>query len=144
MKKIKNCKHCYESFESRRSNHVYCTLSCKTKASYKRNGYKYVTGHYKKEEIALAVPENELPVSKELLDAFKALETKIETISSKPEINGSSISNAAFGSAAADATVYIGKKLFAPQLLPATKGDVDALKQEIQNLKFLLRLKGNS
>lgn len=80
------------------------------------------------------MPENELPVSNELLDAFKALETKIETISSKPEINGSSISNAAFGSAAADAT------LFAPQLLPATKGDVDALKQEIQNLKFLFRM----
>ncbi|MFC5193766.1 hypothetical protein ACFPH8_00355 [Bizionia hallyeonensis] len=86
------------------------------------------------------MPENELPVSNELLDAFKALETKIENISAKPEINGSSISNAAFGSAAADATVYVGKKLFAPQLLPATKGDVDALKQEIQNLKFLFRM----
>lgn len=141
MKKIKNCKHCYESFESRRSNHVYCTLSCKTKASYRRNEYKYISGHYKKEEIALAVPENELPVPSEFLDAIKALETKIENISAKPEINGSSISNAAFGSAAADATVYVGKKLFAPQLLPATKGDVDALKQEIQSLKFLIKFK---
>ncbi len=83
-----------------------------------------------------------MPVSNELLDAFKALETKIGTISSKPEINGSSISNAAFGSAATDATLFAPKKLFAPQLLPATKGDVDALKQEIQNLKFILRMKG--
>ncbi|MGY0391686.1 hypothetical protein ACW5R3_03860 [Bizionia sp. KMM 8389] len=141
MKKIKNCKHCYELFESRRSNHVYCTTSCKTKASYKRNEYKYISGHYKKEEIALAIPENELPVSNELLDAFKALETKIENMSAKPEINSGSISNAAIGSAAADATVYVGKKLFAPQLLPATKGDVDTLKQEIQNLKFLINMK---
>ncbi|TYB79167.1 hypothetical protein [Bizionia myxarmorum] len=141
MKKIKNCKYCYESFESRRSNHVYCTLSCKTKASYKRNGYKYVTGHYKKEEIALDIPENELPVSNEFFDGIKALETKIDSIIAKPEINGGSISNVAIGSAAADATIYAGKKLFAPQTLPATKGDVDALKQEIQNLKFLFKMK---
>lgn len=143
MKRIKNCKHCFEPFESRRSNHVYCTSSCKTKASYKRNGYRYVTGHYKKEEIALALPDNELAVSHEFLDAIKALETKIENISAKPEINSGSISNAAIGSAAADATIYAGKILFAPQKLPATKGDVDALRQEINSLKLLLRIKNN-
>ncbi len=141
MKKIKNCKHCYEPFQSRRTNHVYCTSSCKTKASYKRNNYKYVSGHYKKEEIVLVKNEDETPIANELLNSIKALETKIDNIGAKSDINSGSISNAAIGSAAVDATIYTAKKIFAPQLLPATKGDIDDLKRDMENLKFILRMK---
>ncbi|MGY0391200.1 hypothetical protein ACW5R3_01405 [Bizionia sp. KMM 8389] len=141
MKKIKNCKYCNESFESRRSNHVYCNPSCRTKACLDRGGYKYVTGHFRKDKTGLALPKSELPVTSDLLNAIKALETKIESISSKPEINSGSISNAAIGSAAADATLFAAKKMFAPKTLPASKGDIDIIKQEIENLKLLLRMK---
>ncbi|WP_188462480.1 hypothetical protein [Bizionia arctica] len=51
------------------------------------------------------------------------------------------MSNAAIGTATADGAIYVAKAIFAPKTLPATKGDVEALKLEIQNLKFLLRAK---
>jgi hypothetical protein len=138
MRNIKICKQCKEVFEPRRSNHIYCTNSCKTKASYKRNNYQYISGHYQKEEIALAMPKNELPISNEFLDAIKALESKIENLGAKTDINSGSITNAAIGSAAADAVLYASKKLFAPNLLPATKLDILNLNNEIKELKRLV------
>lgn len=45
----KYCKHCSHEFEARRKNHLYCCSSCKTLASYKINDYKYIAGHYKKD-----------------------------------------------------------------------------------------------
>lgn len=143
MEKIKNCKHCFKPFQSRRSNHVYCTTSCKTKASYKRNGYKYVSGHYEKAELPISNIDSNLPATNNLLNTIKELETKIEVIDANSKINSVSISNAALGSVAADATLFAAKKLFAPRALPATKGDVSDLKQEIKNLKSLLETKSS-
>ena len=49
MKMItKNCAHCGKGFEAQRSNAKYCRQSCRTSASYKRNGYVYKQGHYEK------------------------------------------------------------------------------------------------
>ena len=80
MKKIKNCNYCYELFEARRSNHIYCTPSCKTKASYKRNDYKYVSGHYQKEEPLPKVEGLSLSIKTDIMDSIKTLESKIENI----------------------------------------------------------------
>ncbi|WJJ96286.1 hypothetical protein [Algibacter luteus] len=139
MKTTKLCKHCCQTFEARRSNHVYCTTSCKTKASYKRNDYKYVSGHYQKEET---LPKGEglsLPVKTDIIDSIKILETKIESIQKAPKINANSISNTAIGSATADAAVFAAKKLFAPNSLPATKGDIAILKNELNQLKRMIQ-----
>src|SRR5690606_23970234 len=139
MKKIKNCKHCYETFESRRSNHVYCTASCKTKASYKRNDYKYVSGHYKKEQDKLE-DQDKLMSPDMLNNQIQELENKVNSlVDSQNEtkgINGSDIGSAAIGSATSDAVIFTAKKIFMPHTLPATKGDFEGLKNEIQNLKF--------
>lgn len=138
MNKIRNCKHCCNLFEARRSNHVYCTSSCKTKASYKRNDYKYVSGHYQKEEPLPKVEGLSLPVKTDIMDSIKALENKIETIQKTPRVNVNSISNTAIGSATADAAIFTAKKMFAPNTLPATKGDILALKNELNELKRML------
>jgi hypothetical protein len=139
MKTAKICKHCDEYFESRRSNHIYCSGSCKTKASYKRNGYKYVSGHYEKDALVPKVEGSSLPANMDVIESIKLLETKIESIEKTPKIDGASISNSAIGSAAADATVFAMKKLLAPNLLPATKGDVDSLKNELNELKKMIQ-----
>jgi hypothetical protein len=141
MKKIRNCKHCYETFESRRSNHVYCSPSCKTKASYKRNEYKYVSGHYKK-QVDDVEENGQLMIPDNLSSQIQSLENKIASFQEnfKPTLNGAEIGNAAIGSATADAAIYGLKKVFNPLSLSATKGDLEELKQEIQNLKFLFRM----
>lgn len=138
MKRKKNCTHCSQIFESRRSNHVYCTASCKTKASYKRNGYKYVSGHYKKEQIIVPNPENKMVSTNDFLESIKAIEARIEHLKPSNEISGASISNSAIGSATADAAVYAAKKIFAPNSLPATKGDIEMLIKELNQLKSLI------
>ncbi|RBP34232.1 hypothetical protein DFR65_101115 [Oceanihabitans sediminis] len=144
MKKIKNCKHCYEPFQSRRSNHVYCTTSCKTKASYKRNNYKYISGHYQKEKKEVESQDKLMApdlISKQLVE----LENKVEFLANqKKETKGalaSDIKNVALGSVAADAAIYTAKKMFMPNSLPATKKDIELLKQEIQQLNYLLKLR---
>lgn len=139
MRKTKNCKHCYQLFEPRRSNHIYCTTSCKTKASYKRNDYKYVSGHYQKEETASKAEGLSLPAKTDILDSIKILETKIESIKNAPKIDVNSISNTAIGSATADAAIFAAKKLFAPNSLPATKGDITTLKNELNQLKRMIQ-----
>ncbi|RCW93633.1 hypothetical protein [Winogradskyella arenosi] len=138
----KDCNYCQNEFNARRKNHIYCSNSCKTLASYKRNNYKYVAGHYEKKEITIT--KNRENVSNLVLNAIKELENKIEVIAAQPEINSSSISNSAIGSAAVDVSVYAAKKLFAPHTLSATKGDMEILKKEINELKFLISRKNNS
>lgn len=138
MKTTKSCKHCLQTFEARRSNHIYCTTSCKTKASYKRNEYKYVSGHYQKEKPLSKIEGLSLPVKTDIMDSIKAIENKIDTIQKASKINTASISNTAIGSATADAAIFTAKKLFAPNTLPATKGDVLALKNELNELKRML------
>ncbi|RED42596.1 hypothetical protein DFQ10_1082 [Winogradskyella eximia] len=141
MKTTKNCKHCYQLFEPRRSNHVYCTTSCKTKASYKRNNYTYVSGHYKKEQPIVVNPENKMVNTNEVLESIKAIEARIENLKPSNEISGVSISNSAIGSATADAAVFAVKKLFAPNSLPATKGDILHLRIELNAIKTLIQEK---
>lgn len=142
MKRTKICKHCSELFEARRSNHIYCNTSCKTKASYKRNNYKYISGHYQKLEV---IPKSEglsVPEKTDIIESIKILEDKIESIQKTPNINGVSVANAAMGSVAGDATIYGLKKIFAPNSLPATKGDIISLKNELNELKKIIENKG--
>lgn len=138
MKKTKNCKFCYDIFESRRSNHVYCSASCKTKASYQRNDYKYVSGHYKKTEALVEQKDELLPTTNEVLESIKELDLKISSLKPIPPINVNSIANAAIGTATTDASVFMAKKLFAPNTLPATKGDIQKLKNDLFELKQLI------
>lgn len=139
MKRFADCKYCQQQFEQRRTNHIYCTTSCKTKASYKRNNYKYISGHYQKEEVVLKVDGLNLPLKEDFMVSVKNLETKIESIQQTAKINTASISNAAIGTATTDAAVYAAKKMFAPNTLPATKGDIVALKNELNELKMMLK-----
>ena len=138
MKSTKNCKHCSQIFEPRRTNHVYCTTSCKTKASYKRNGYKYVSGHYQKEQLIEIDPENKMANTNDVLESIRVIEARIEHLKPSNEISGALISNSAIGSATADAAVYAAKKIFAPNSLPATKGDIKMLIKELNQLKSLI------
>ncbi|WP_233897710.1 hypothetical protein [Tenacibaculum piscium] len=128
MKRHKKCKHCNEFFEARRSNHVYCNASCKTKASYKRNEYKYISGHYQKKKVeqkGLSLPTN-------TIEPIKVLDNN------NISINKSSVTNAVIGSATADAVTYAAKKIFAPNSLYATKGDIMNLNKEINELKRMI------
>lgn len=135
MKTTKLCKHCAQYFEARRSNHIYCNTSCKTKASYKRNGYKYVSGHYQKDVLLSKGEDSKLPLNIDVIESIKLLETKIESIQKTPKIDGTSISNSALGSVTGDAAVFAMKKIFAPDTLPATKGDIMTLKNLLNELK---------
>ncbi|WP_040247472.1 hypothetical protein [Psychroserpens mesophilus] len=139
MKTDKNCKYCYQLFESRRSNHVYCTTSCKTKASYKRNNYKYISGHYKKQDVEVE-ESGQLMIPDNVSSQIQSLEDKLATLqeSLKPTINAAEIGSAAIGSVTADATIYGLKKLFNPSSLHATKGDIEKLKNRINDLSNLI------
>jgi hypothetical protein len=139
MKKTRFCKHCQQQFVQRRSNHLYCSSSCRTKASYIRNGYKYISGHYEKSEDSN--PEN-LPVltnNEDLLLAVKSLERRIEELRQQKNISANSVKEAALGTMAADAGVYAAKRLFAPSSLPATKADIEKLRHELSILLNQLR-----
>ena len=137
MASLRFCLHCRQQFESRRSNHLYCAPSCRTKASYKRNNYRYVSGHYEKSEVEV-MDKIALPANQEVLSAVQGLEDKIERLSPNKSIQSTSIKEAALGSLAADAGAYAAKRIFAPKMLPATKGDIESLKEELQQLKKAL------
>ena len=124
----KNCKYCKEFFNPRRKNHIYCCPSCKTLASYKRNQYKYVSGHYQKSE-------NSIVEQKEKESAISLKDSK------KNVVNLNSIANSALGNLAADSLSYGIKKVFAPNSIPATKEDILALQKDINQLKLLFKLK---
>jgi len=69
------------------------------------------------------------------------LTDKIEKLSVKigsESINSGSVTNAAIGTASANALTYGVQKMFAPQTLPATKKDLDELRNEMKKLKHLL------
>lgn len=130
------CKHCNELFNPRRKNHLYCCLSCKTLASYKRNNYKYVAGHYQKcENAVVKQKENSIVVQNKSASEIAALGSK------KDSVNLNSVAHSALGNLAANTVSYGLKKVFAPDTLPATKGDIKALQQDINQIKFLLKIK---
>jgi hypothetical protein len=142
MKLYKYCTHCGEEFTPRRSNHIYCKTSCKTLASYKRNKYKYVSGHYKKMDLEVLAPPKLLTTEPNITELFQKLESKIESLNTPN--NKSSIANNALGSVAADTGVYLAKKILAPNLLNANKGDIENLRKELQKLKELLKQRNNN
>jgi hypothetical protein len=75
----------------------------------------------------------------DIIESIKVLKTKIESLQQASNINGSSITNSAIGAAAADAAVYAAKSLFAPNSLPATKGDIITLRNELNELKKIMQ-----
>lgn len=127
------CKHCSELFNPRRRNHIYCCPSCKTMASYKRNQYKYVSGHYQKSE--LEVKDNSLVEQNKT-----ALITPIKK-GNNDGVTFNSVANSALGNIAADSLSYGLKKVFAPNTVPATKKDILALQKDINQIKLLLKMK---
>ena len=129
------CKHCKELFNPRRKNHLYCCPSCKTMASYKRNQYKYVSGHYQKNEsTGLELQENSL-----IEQNKKELTTPIKK-GDNNSVNFNSVANSALGNIAADSLSYGLKKMFAPNTIPATKEDILALQKDINQIKLLLKM----
>lgn len=139
MKKEKLCKYCGELFTPRRKNHLYCTSSCKTLASYKRNRYKYSPGHYQKDNSIKKLQETGLSLPVDLDDKLSKLTDKIKKLSvNNSNVNSGSVTNAAIGTASANAITYGVQKIFAPQTLPATKQDIDDLSNELKNLKQML------
>jgi len=141
MGKTRFCKHCQQQFIQRRSNHLYCSASCRTKASYKRNGYKYISGHYEKIEHSDTQNLPSTTINDDLILAIQSLDKRVEELGNHNALNTNSVKEAALGTVAADVGVYAAKRLFAPKSLPATKGDLLELKQEIKNLKTLLNMK---
>ena len=105
-------------------------------ASYKRNGYKYVSGHYKARENNQQLVPSET-VSSQLASLDKKVEEFEESFNER-SMNVPDIKNAVAGNLIADASVYGLKKILAPDTLPATKGDIATLKKEIAALKFLI------
>jgi len=105
-------------------------------ASYKRNQYKYVSGHYQKSELTdLEVKDNSLVEQNKT-----ALITPIKK-GNNDGITFNSVANSALGNIAADSLSYGLKKVFAPNTVPATKEDILALQKDINQLKLLLKMK---
>jgi hypothetical protein len=142
MKSYKYCRHCGEEFTPRRSNHIYCKTSCKTLASYKRNQYSYVPGHYKKNQLEVLDASNLPTTDSNITELFQKLESKIDSLNTPN--NKSSIANNALGSVTADTGIYLAKKLLAPNLLNANKGDIENLRKDLQELKELLKQRNNN
>ena len=55
------------------------------------------------------------------------------------KVNVTSVTNSALGAIAATTAVNGAKLIFAPNSLPETKGDVAALKNELNELKMMLK-----
>ena len=141
--KEKACAHCGETFIPRRRNHKYCSSSCKTMASYRRNNYEYKSGCYNKNtEVVKAEKEALSKVSTDIENKLNSLSEQIDLLSkntNKGSVNVNSVTNAVIGTATSDAIIYGVKKLLAPKTLLATKQDVSNLKNEIDNLKLILQ-----
>tara|TARA_R110002051_G_scaffold183039_3_gene252557 strand:- start:15677 stop:15988 length:312 start_codon:yes stop_codon:yes gene_type:complete len=98
-----------------------------------------VSGHYKKDQLVVANPENKMVYRNDVLESIKAIEAKVEHLKTSSKISGASISNSAIGSATADAAVFVAKKIFVPNSLPATKGDIAFLRKELNELKIIIQ-----
>ncbi|WP_067146245.1 hypothetical protein [Pseudotamlana agarivorans] len=99
----------------------------------------YISGHYKKVEdtgLSLAKPRTE---TEDLRTLLKDMDSKLEALSKNTHSQNQNILNSALGSAASDATIKAAQKLFAPQTLPATKGDMQTINQQLKQLSLILR-----
>jgi hypothetical protein len=105
-------------------------------ACYKRNRYEYVAGGYKKntEKLGVIKPKTE--------NQFvpKELHSKLNTLLKKEEkvFDTKSMTNTVVGNLISDTAVYGVKKVFNPKSLPATKGDIETMLTQIQELQQLL------
>ena len=141
MQNSKICSFCGDIFTPRRRNHKYCSPSCKTQASYKRNNYQYQPGRYIRNAEVLKLEQEEKALPSVIDEKFTELSDKIEKLSvenSKGSINVNSVTNAAIGTASANAITYGLQRIIAPQTLPATKQDVDVLQRELIELKTMI------
>lgn len=131
-----NCRHCKEAFIRKRRNQGYCSASCRTMACYKRNRYEYVSGSYKKNTDKLGVIEPQ--TTTQLVP--KELDSKLNTLLKKEEkvFDTKSMTNTVVSNLLSDTAVYGMKKILNPKSLPATKGDVEMMLIQIQELQQLL------
>jgi hypothetical protein len=88
-----------------------------------------VPGHYQKQ-----ISNDEVVLKDESWDAVVANKTN-----NKIGVNSSSISNAAIGVATANVALFAAKKIFAPNTLPATKGDIESLTKKLVNKYHLIK-----
>ena len=132
MKMKINCKNCGEVYIRKRRNQKYCSASCRTMACYKRNKYEYVSGGYKKSmnqlEAVKTKKENQLLPSE--------LNSKLDSLLEKEEklFDTKSITNTVASNLISDTAVYGLKKILNPNSLPATKGDIEAMLIQIQEM----------
>ena len=87
-----------------------------------------------------------LIVTDKIQSQLQSFEKKLDMLSNTTQassaINTKNITNVAIGTVAADATIYGAKKLFAPNSLPATKSDIQSLKEELKQLKNAIMFNG--
>jgi len=130
------CKHCNEQFKPRRRNHLYCTLSCKTMASYKRNNYKYVSGRYEKDGTSNKheeVFENNNKKNENIEQNLKGLDERVASLKQlieKGQKATSGLLTSTLGPLIARISEFTVKKVFWPGSLPATKDDVNEIKRQ--------------
>lgn len=131
-----NCKNCGEAFDRKRRNQKYCSSSCRTMACYKRNNYEYVSGTYKKPINKLGAiktkTENQLLPSE--------LNSKLDSLLEKEEkiFDTKSITNTVTSNLISDTAVYGLKKILNPNSLNATKGDIEKMLFQIQEIQRML------
>jgi len=102
-----------------------------------------MSGHYIKQENEEATNSQIQPIDS-VVQSIQVLEEKINDLATRKEtVNTTSITNAATGVAIVDSTVYVAKKIFAPNLLPATKGDIENLRKEIDEIKKMIQKNEN-
>ena len=128
-----NCKHCSKEFNQRRDNHVYCKPGCKTMASYKRNGYKYISGRYQKAPIVEPIEESITLTDNKIEKMFKALTKEIKQLSRSKETG---MTDSIKGTLLADTINYGARKVFAPLTLPATREDIDKIEKQLELLQL--------
>ena len=130
------CTHCKEYFIRKRRNQKYCSASCRTMACYKRNSYEYISGRYKKnaEKLGVMKPQIETQL------VPKELNSKLDNLLKKEEkvFDTKSMTNTVVGNLISDTAVYGVKKVLNPESLPATKGDIETMLTQIQELQQLL------
>ena len=137
---VKTCNYCEELFTPRRKNHKYCSPSCKTLASYKRNNYEYNPGRYVRNDEIVKAEEKEKALPTVVEERFLKLSEKVEQLSINQKngsINANSVVNATLGAAASDVLILGARRLIAPDTLPATKGDIARINREMAEIKQL-------
>jgi hypothetical protein len=121
--RIKNCEHCGDDYNATKSNQKYCSNSCRTRACYERNQYKYVQGENYVRGGYYPSKEND---------------NIIEKVVDKSEINNQqgNFGDAILGTMIGNiATNLLTDLLTENHNKPATKGDLYKVVQLIQEVE---------